>query len=141
SPASSRSLPPAVAARWLTSGTTAAGGRGAEEWSPSPCRHLGRRRRPGGRGEGGLPRMPSRPATTLCAPCALGRPVSLAPPVRICDGWRVGEVPERPKGHAWRACVPTRYRGFESLPLRFTLHPHGNVDTVAPAPRASGGGG
>ena len=30
-----------------------------------------------------------------------------------------GEVPERPKGHAWRACVPTRYRGFESHPLRF----------------------
>src|SRR2546426_12428137 len=46
------------------------------------------------------------------------RRVPLAPPVGICDGWRVGEVPERPKGHAWRACVPTRYRGFESLPLR-----------------------
>src|SRR5438876_5697895 len=45
-------------------------------------------------------------------------PVPLAPPVGICDGWLVGEVPERPKGHAWRACVPTRYRGFESLPLR-----------------------
>src|SRR2546426_2293799 len=48
------------------------------------------------------------------------RRVPLAPPVGICDGWRVGEVPERPKGHAWRACVPTRYRGFESLPLRLT---------------------
>src|SRR2546426_3846374 len=48
------------------------------------------------------------------------RRVPLAPPVGICDGWRVGEVPERPKGHAWRACVPTRYRGFESLPLRLS---------------------
>jgi hypothetical protein len=36
----------------------------------------------------------------------------------ICDAEILGEVPERPKGHAWRACVPTKYRGFESLPLR-----------------------
>ena len=33
-----------------------------------------------------------------------------------------GEVPERPKGHAWRACVPKRYRGFESHPLRAFFH-------------------
>ena len=110
-----------MAARRLTSGTTAAGGRGAEGWSPPPCRRRGRRRRPGGRGEGGVPSMPPRRATTLRAPCALDvAGVPLARPVDICDGWRVGEVPERPKGHAWRACVPTRYRGFESLPLRLS---------------------
>src|SRR5207244_9147741 len=31
----------------------------------------GRRRRPGGRGEGGVPSMPPRRATTVGAPCAL----------------------------------------------------------------------
>ena len=29
-----------------------------------------------------------------------------------------GEVSEWLKEHAWKACVPKRYRGFESLPLR-----------------------
>src|SRR2546426_3073033 len=57
---------------------------------------------------------------TACPVRTRRRRVPLARPVGICDGWRVGEVPERPKGHAWRACVPTRYRGFESLPLRLT---------------------
>src|SRR5207244_13196546 len=50
---------------------TAAGGRGTEGWSPPPWRRRGRRRRPGGRGEGGVPSMPPRRATTLRAPCAL----------------------------------------------------------------------
>src|SRR5436190_7299215 len=31
---------------------------------------------------------------------------------------RPGEVSEWLKEHAWKACVPKRYRGFESLPLR-----------------------
>src|SRR5712692_4074797 len=64
----------------------------------------------------------------------------LAPPVGICDGWRAGEVPERPKGHAWRACVPTRYRGFESLPLRLTDTIRGPVHcSRGPAARCVGG--
>jgi hypothetical protein len=29
-----------------------------------------------------------------------------------------GEVAEWFKAHAWKACVPKQYRGFESLPLR-----------------------
>jgi hypothetical protein len=29
-----------------------------------------------------------------------------------------GEVSEWLKEHAWKACVPKRYRGFESPPLR-----------------------
>src|SRR3989475_11866337 len=67
--------------------------------------------------------MPSRGYHTARLVCTR-RPTldlaPLAPPVGICDGWRAGEVPERPKGHAWRACVPTRYRGFEPPPLRLT---------------------
>ena len=33
----------------------------------------------------------------------------------------MGEVAERLKAHAWKACVGFPYRGFESLPLRRKL--------------------
>src|SRR2546427_2990723 len=82
--------------------------------------------------------MPSRGYHTARLVCTR-RPTldlaPLAPLVAICDAWRAGEVPERPKGHAWRACVPTRYRGFESLPLRSTNIP-GGPSAARALPRA-----
>src|SRR4249920_2408666 len=38
--------------------------------------------------------------------------------------FRVGEVAERSKAHASKACVPIGYRGFESHPLRCSLRGH-----------------
>lgn len=38
-------------------------------------------------------------------------------------GINPGEVSEWPKEHAWKACVLSRYRGFESLPLRHLIVP------------------
>src|SRR5437870_9148698 len=36
----------------------------------------------------------------------------------LVPGAHSGGVPEWTIGHAWRACVPFGYRGFESHPLR-----------------------
>ncbi len=62
---------------------------------------------------------------TESAPCIL-RNLMLAwcPRLPRCDTRKIliqkapGEVREWTKRHAWRACVPKRYRGFESHPLR-----------------------
>ena len=40
---------------------------------------------------------------------------------------RIGEVAERFKAHAWKACVGFPYRGFESLPRRLKLTELGSL--------------
>src|SRR5437660_3752038 len=53
-----------------------------------------------------------------------------------------GEVSEWLKEHAWKACVPKRYRGFESLPLRqsprFVSYPAQGLVRVDPVVVAVG---
>ena len=45
-----------------------------------------------------------------------------------------GEVAEWFKAHAWKACAPNRYRGFESLPLRHVPQPD-TPSIFAPMPQ------
>jgi hypothetical protein len=70
---------------------------------------------------GGLaPANPARP-TAVGLPLVAGSepPVVLdADPSIVISSAAPGEVSEWLKEHAWKACVPKRYRGFESPPLR-----------------------
>ena len=57
--------------------------------------------------------------------CALRCRVSDAGPYRSASaGQPLGGVRERPNRHAWKACVGTAHRGFESLSLRHTGSRH-----------------
>ena len=50
----------------------------------------------------------------------------------------LGEMSEWSKVHAWKACVPKRYRGFESLSLRFLPRSQESCERPPPNPARSG---